>query len=140
MGWDERAKKKELFDPKLSRFVIARHQEEQGKDREADPQSSDADLIAGFSMFRFEYDQGERLLYWSVSREICQIGTLNAAAHSYEVQIAEAWQRFGIGRFFVDRLLDLGRKWKMEKVMLTVLNGACHLSCAQKKCLTLWTV
>lgn len=63
MGWHEQEKKKELFDPILSRLVIARHQE-RGKDREEDPQLCDADVIAGFCMFRFEYDQGERLLYW----------------------------------------------------------------------------
>lgn len=78
MGWHEQEKKNELFDPILSRFVIAWHQE-QGKDREVDPPPCDADVIAGFSMFRFEYDQGERLLYWLVSRAICHVCTLIAA-------------------------------------------------------------
>ena len=56
MGWDEQEKRKELFDPVTSRFIIVRCL--------AESSAENAGIIAAFAMFKFEYDQGERLLYW----------------------------------------------------------------------------
>ncbi len=56
MGWDEDGKKKELFDPVTSRFIIVRCPTESP--------AENAGIIAAFVMFKFEYDEGERLLYW----------------------------------------------------------------------------
>lgn len=44
--------------------------------------------------------------------------------HSYEVQLAEGYRGLGLGQFLVDELITIGRKWRMEKVMLTVLKGS----------------
>ena len=52
MGWDEQEKKQELFDPITSRFIIVRCP------------TDNVNIITGFLMFKFEYDQGQRLLYW----------------------------------------------------------------------------
>ena len=50
-GWNPKAKKKELFNPK-SRFIIV---------HPTDPTT--LSLLA-FSMFRFEYEEDELVLYW----------------------------------------------------------------------------
>ena len=63
MGWHEQEKKAELFDPMLSRFILVRTQTK-GPGGEAGPGVNEVSSIAAFSMFRFEFDQGERLLYW----------------------------------------------------------------------------
>lgn len=54
MGWDMKAKKKELFHTE-SRFIITYR---------SDKTTWDVDEIAGFTMFRFESEYGEKLLYW----------------------------------------------------------------------------
>lgn len=54
MGWDPESKKEELFHSE-SRFIISRLNDETSGER-----------IAGFVMFRFEKDYGQKLLYWSV--------------------------------------------------------------------------
>lgn len=54
MGWDMKAKKKELFHTE-SRFIITYR---------SDKTTWDVDEIAGFTMFRFEAEYGEKLLYW----------------------------------------------------------------------------
>ncbi|KAI0704945.1 acyl-CoA N-acyltransferase [Cytidiella melzeri] len=106
MGWDEQDKKQELFDPLTSRFIIVRStvgDEEIAAD------------IAAFVMFRFEYDQGERLLY------------------CYEIQVTEPWRKHGLGRFLASQIIKIASRWNMEKVMLTVLKanqGACRFYAA----------
>ena len=55
MGWDPESKKKELYHSE-SRFIVSRLNNETGGEN-----------IAGFVMFRFEKDYGQKLLYWSVS-------------------------------------------------------------------------
>lgn len=50
LGWDPKAKKKELFHSK-SRFILVR------------PIDLTIPLLA-FSMFRFEHEEDEDILYW----------------------------------------------------------------------------
>ncbi|KAJ3480871.1 hypothetical protein NLI96_g8047 [Meripilus lineatus] len=91
MGWDPESKKEELFHSE-SRFIISRLNDETSGER-----------IAGFVMFRFEKDYGQKLLY------------------CYELQISPTFQRSGLGRFFVQCLTRLASHWHMDVVMLTVL-------------------
>jgi N-alpha-acetyltransferase 40 len=61
MGWDPSEKQGELFHPD-SRFIVLSYASE---DPSCDSQEPDnAQRIIGFSMFRFDYEEGEKLLYW----------------------------------------------------------------------------
>lgn len=51
-GWDPPEKRKELFDP-LSRFILVHLK-------------GDEDGLIAFVMFRFEYEERESVLYWSI--------------------------------------------------------------------------
>ncbi|KAJ3762846.1 acyl-CoA N-acyltransferase [Lentinula raphanica] len=62
------------------------------------------DEIVGFSTFRFEHEAEEDILY------------------CYELQISPLHQRTGLGRFLMNALRVIGRRMKMEKIMLTVLD------------------
>ncbi|KAJ3976987.1 hypothetical protein EV361DRAFT_789195, partial [Lentinula raphanica] len=62
------------------------------------------DEIVGFSTFRFEHEAEEDILY------------------CYELQISPLHQRTGLGRFLMNALQVIGRRMKMEKIMLTVLD------------------
>ena len=42
---------------------------------------------------------------------------------SYDLQSAEHFREFGLEEFLVHELLDMGNRWNMEKVILTVLKG-----------------
>lgn len=42
---------------------------------------------------------------------------------SYEIQISPEYRRKGLGKFMMQTLEACARHWKMEKVMLTVLNN-----------------
>ncbi|KAK7058905.1 hypothetical protein VNI00_001529 [Paramarasmius palmivorus] len=65
----------------------------------------DPSVIAGYAMFRFEYEDGFDLLY------------------CYELQIQETYQKRGLGRFLMELLIAVGEKWRMHKVMLTVIKA-----------------
>ncbi|KAH8283854.1 hypothetical protein KR054_003466 [Drosophila jambulina] len=58
-----------------------------------------------YSMFRFDMDHGDCVLY------------------CYEMQVAAAYQRKGLGKFMMQVLEDCARHWHLEKLMLTVLNN-----------------
>lgn len=61
MGWDAEEKQRELFHLD-SRFIIL-----SALPTKSDPggqEAQDAGHIIGFSMFRFDYEEGEKLLYW----------------------------------------------------------------------------
>lgn len=51
-GWDPSSKRLELFDP-ASRFILVR--------------SADTDELVAYSMFRFDDEDDEDVIYWSVS-------------------------------------------------------------------------
>ncbi|KAI9060158.1 acyl-CoA N-acyltransferase [Trametes sanguinea] len=96
-GWNPSKKKKELFH-RNARYILAYAGQHV-------PPYEDTLAPAAFSMFRFERDQGEDLLY------------------CYELQVAEASRSSGLGRFLVDKLTAIGKAYGMEKVTLTVLKS-----------------
>lgn len=61
MGWDSSEKRKELFHTD-SRFIILSI----AGPHEGHIVAEESNTIIGFSMFRFDYEEGEKLLYWSV--------------------------------------------------------------------------
>lgn len=68
MGWVPNEKKEELFDAK-SRFILVCSsdvKEDLGPD---EPPERNPDHIVAFSMFRFEYEEEESLLYWCVVQQ-----------------------------------------------------------------------
>ncbi|KAG5654086.1 hypothetical protein H0H81_007500 [Sphagnurus paluster] len=87
-GWDPKSKMEELFNP-MSRFLLI---------------ESDDQLIA-FSMFRFESEEGEDVLY------------------CYDLQIQRLQQRNGLGSFLIQALVAIATAWRMEKVVLTVFKA-----------------
>ncbi|KAG6845785.1 hypothetical protein H0H87_003839 [Tephrocybe sp. NHM501043] len=84
-GWNPTSKQDELFH-RLSRFILIYA----------------ADDLVAFTMFRFEYEDKEELLY------------------CYELQIRESHWRKGLGKLLIQILERIGVEWGMEKVMLTV--------------------
>ncbi|KAH8311404.1 hypothetical protein KR044_006109 [Drosophila immigrans] len=58
-----------------------------------------------YTMFRFDMDDGDCVLY------------------CYEIQISAEYRRKGLGKFMMQTLEACARHWKLEKVMLTVLNN-----------------
>ncbi|KAF8832406.1 hypothetical protein HHX47_DHR1001400 [Lentinula edodes] len=64
-----------------------------------------SDQIAGYSVLRFEHEAEEDILY------------------CYELQISPLHQRKGLGKFLMKLLEVIGRRTKMEKIMLTVLDN-----------------
>ncbi|KIM85267.1 hypothetical protein PILCRDRAFT_817267 [Piloderma croceum F 1598] len=95
-GWDPVSKQRELFDP-LSRFVLV-HQQSQNL---GDGNSSK--WLVAYTMFRFDMEEGEEVVY------------------CYELQVSKAAQQRGLGKILMQSLVDIGHKWGMRKVMLTVL-------------------
>ncbi|EJF67018.1 acyl-CoA N-acyltransferase [Dichomitus squalens LYAD-421 SS1] len=95
-GWNPTEKKKELFHRHSRHILLLRE--------DANPQAGEKDPeIIAFAHFRFEHEDDEDLLY------------------CYELQVADAFRRRGIGRFIVEKLAMIGKHWRMQKIMLTVL-------------------
>jgi GNAT superfamily N-acetyltransferase len=88
-GWDESSKRKELTHSKA--FLIQVRSA-------ADP----SDLVA-FAHFRFELDEDK-------TRSVC---------YCYELQVALDHQRSGLGRQLMKALEQIGRRFKMKKLLLT---------------------
>ncbi|KAH8554935.1 hypothetical protein BGW37DRAFT_511969 [Umbelopsis sp. PMI_123] len=60
------------------------------------------------------------LLFQMVQEETMDDDTLVDAAYCYELQIDESARGRGLGEYLINLLEDIGKHWKMEKVMLTV--------------------
>ncbi|KAJ4486227.1 acyl-CoA N-acyltransferase [Lentinula aciculospora] len=67
--------------------------------------ASKSNEIVGYSAFRFEHEEGEDILY------------------CYELEISPLHQRKGLGKVLMKLLEAIGRRTKMEKIMLTVLDN-----------------
>lgn len=67
MGWDVEEKWKELFHPD-SRFILLSVAATESDTSE--PGERGTQHIVGFSMFRFDYEEGEKLLYWYLSTHL----------------------------------------------------------------------
>jgi len=89
-GWDPPEKHQELF-ASSSRFVMIDANE-----------SGTSGLLAAFTMFRFEHDEGIYVLY------------------CYDLQIRKLYQRTGMGKLLMTALENIGTAWRMEKIVLTV--------------------
>ncbi|KIP12439.1 hypothetical protein PHLGIDRAFT_123988 [Phlebiopsis gigantea 11061_1 CR5-6] len=98
VGWEPREKAKELFHADV-RFIILSIPAVPASDLKTE----DSDVVVGFSVFKFGYEEGETLL------------------SCYDIQLAGDFQKLGLEEFLACEMLDLGTRWNMEKVMLTVL-------------------
>ncbi|KAF8481181.1 acyl-CoA N-acyltransferase [Russula ochroleuca] len=97
LGWDPPSKKRELFH-RNSRFILLRR-----SPAEDGLEHLDGELpIMAYSMFRFEMEVGECVLY------------------CYELQVLQSAQRGGMGKTLMGFLYDIARRWNMQKVTLTV--------------------
>jgi len=127
MGWDPPSKKQELFH-RDSRFVIIKRP--QAQDR-PDPLCAEITPIMAYSMFRFDMEDDECVLYWYclafkfILRQPIPPGSGHSFLFfsSYELQVSQSVQRGGIGKRLMNCLHDIARGWKMQKVMLTVFKG-----------------
>jgi GNAT superfamily N-acetyltransferase len=127
MGWDPPSKMEELFHCD-SRFVIIR-QRPQAQDRpDPDLPSAGEVPVMAYSMFRFDVEDDECVLYWySWLAGFLRFHPLPEAHHfplsSYELQVSRSAQRGGMGKALMRCLYEIARGWKMKKVMLTVFKG-----------------
>ncbi|KAH7883653.1 acyl-CoA N-acyltransferase [Phlebopus sp. FC_14] len=95
-GWDPQMKKAEMFD-QLSRFIIVCH-----KDSCVTGQGS---YIVAYTIFRFDAEEGQDVVY------------------CYELQVSKDARRCGLGKRLTQMLQEIGTKWGMEKLMLTVFRA-----------------
>lgn len=108
MGWNPPEKRKELFNP-LARFLLV-------------APVDNPDVVAAYCTFRFEFEEEEDLVYWSV-QSFKAVFLSWITLPSYEIQTNRLHQRKGIGKFLVNSLEAIGRKFCMGKIMLTVFNS-----------------
>jgi hypothetical protein len=117
MGWDPLSKKQEFFHPD-TRFIILRcSQAQDGLEH-----FHDGLPIMAYSTFRFEMEDGECVLYWYYWLFQIPPGAL-FLLFSYELQASKSVQQGGMGKTLMRCLCDIARRWKMQKVVLTVLKG-----------------
>lgn len=65
-GWEPEAKKEELFD-RLSRFVLVHRGVDENDISGAsssDPKSPDILPLVAYTMFRFDEEEGDNVVYW----------------------------------------------------------------------------
>lgn len=119
MGWNPPSKKQELFHPD-SRFVLLRRSQAQDG-----PEHLHEELpILAYSMFRFEMEDDECVLYWYGRLSVTSYSSwVTYLLCSYELQVTQSAQRGGMGKTLMGCLYDIARRWKMQKVMLTVFKG-----------------
>ncbi|EPQ60753.1 hypothetical protein GLOTRDRAFT_135380 [Gloeophyllum trabeum ATCC 11539] len=101
-GWDPPAKRAELFHF-LSRYILVRGPSA-GCDSSAENVKS-ALPLAAYVSFRFEPEAGQDVIY------------------CYELQVSRAAQRHGLGKHLMQQVYNVGQRWRMQKVMLTVLKA-----------------
>ncbi|KAG0708933.1 hypothetical protein DFH29DRAFT_889744 [Suillus ampliporus] len=101
-GWDPHSKKEEMFHPR-ARFALC--------ERCDDTTSSSEPFsrIVAYAIFRFEREAKQDVVY------------------CYELQVIEESRRLGVGKLLTGALFDLGTRWGMEKVMLTVFKVSFDL-------------
>jgi len=121
MGWDPPSKKQELFH-RDSRFVLLRRS--QAQDGLEHLHDSEELPVLAYSMFRFEMEDDECVLYWYGRLSMSSYSSWSThLLHSYELQVSQSAQRGGIGKTLMGCLCDIARRWNMRKVMLTVFKG-----------------
>jgi hypothetical protein len=120
MGWDPPSKKQELFH-RDSRFVLLRRSQPQDG---LEHLHEELVPILAYSMFRFDVEDDECVLYWYVrlSMTPCSLWGAHLLC-SYELQVSQSAQRGGMGKSLMGCLDDIARRWNIRKVMLTVFKG-----------------
>ncbi|TFY58797.1 hypothetical protein EVJ58_g6193 [Rhodofomes roseus] len=98
-GWKPVEKQAELFH-ELSRFIVVRNTPEVSS-------TSVPATIVAYSMFRFEVEERKDVVY------------------CYEVQVHQQSRRSGLGGCLMKQLVSIGKRWKMQMIMLTVFK--CRL-------------
>lgn len=112
MGWQPKVKQGDL-NKSWARYLVA-------VDANKTP--------VAYSMFRFDMDYGQSVLYWYVhmvklNEESVCIPIFYFTFCSYELQIEPIAQRQGLGKHMMLALERCANQWKMEKVVLTVLKN-----------------
>ncbi|KAG2159935.1 acyl-CoA N-acyltransferase [Suillus bovinus] len=100
-GWDPRSKKEEMFHPH-ARLVLCERCDDAPSGRESIPSES---RIVAYTIFRFEREAKQDVVY------------------CYELQVTEESRRFGVGKLLMSSLFDIGSRWRMKNVMLTVFKA-----------------
>lgn len=98
LGWNPAEKRKELFHTS-SRFILAY------RTKFASDSPGAKKNLVGFSMFRFECEDEEAVVY------------------CYELQVCLDTRGLGLGRTLMGYLEAIGEVYEMEKTMLTVLKA-----------------
>ncbi|KAI8576089.1 hypothetical protein K450DRAFT_258402 [Umbelopsis ramanniana AG] len=93
-GWNEDEKRSELF-AKEARYLVARSR-------------TDPTRLFGYLLFQI------------VQEETMDDDVLADVAYCYELQIEDSARGRGLGEYLVKLLEDIGKRWSMDKVMLTV--------------------
>lgn len=119
MGWDPPSKKQELFH-RDSRFVLLRRSQAQDGLEHLHEELP----ILAYSMFRFDMEGDESVLYWYGRLSVSSYSSWGAhLPYSYELQVSQSVQRGGMGKTLMGCLYDIARQWNMRKIMLTVFKG-----------------
>ena len=94
-GWKEAEMRKEVFHP-MSRYLCFY------------PEGNTEEL-AGYAIFRFEWDDDEEPEF--------------PVLYCYQLMVSDEKQRHGLGKQLMNMLSIIGKKLRMEKIMLTVFNS-----------------
>lgn len=96
-GWDAEQKKNEMF-AKEARYLIARSRQNPTE-------------LHGM------------LLFQMVQEETMDDDALCNVAYCYEIQLKESARGKGLGEYLMKLLEEIGKRWQMDKVMLTVFKA-----------------
>ncbi|KAG2350436.1 hypothetical protein BDR05DRAFT_22151 [Suillus weaverae] len=100
-GWDPRSKKEEMFHPH-ARLVLCERCDDTPSGSESIPSES---RIVAYTIFRFEREAKQNVVY------------------CYELQVTEESRGLGVGKLLMGSLFDIGLRWRMKNVMLTVFKA-----------------
>lgn len=97
-GWDPRAKKEEMFHSHARLVLCERCDDAPLGSESISPESR----IVAYTIFRFEREAKQDVVY------------------CYELQVTEESRGLGVGKLLMGSLFDIGSRWRMKNVMLTV--------------------
>ncbi|KAG2044777.1 acyl-CoA N-acyltransferase [Suillus americanus] len=101
-GWDPRSKKEEMFHSH-ARLVLCERCDDTPSGSESIPSES---RIVAYTIFRFEREAKQDVVY------------------CYELQVTEESRGLGVGKLLMGSLFDIGSRWRMNNVTLTVFKVA----------------